>query len=155
MSALFTRSLLQKLQIRNNFNTFKRYNSSLYYTETHETLIIDEEKKEVKIGISDYARKEIGEIVFIEAEVEIGETIEKNDIIGTIESVKASSEIFTPSCGTVIEHNDELLDTISDMDQNDLTEKTFWFIKIQTEQIEELLKNMNYDEYQNYLKYKK
>ena len=96
------------------FHTSKIVNNNILYTKSHETIQL--ENDEVKIGISDYARKEMGEIVFIENEVENEEDVESGDVITTIESVKASSEIFSPSDGVIIEENEELINNIDNIE---------------------------------------
>ena len=123
--------------------------SDIFYTKSHETLQI--ENNEVKIGISDYARNELGDIVFIEAEIEIDEKIEIDDTIATIERVKATSEILSPSDGIVSDHNNELMENINNIENVD--EKDFWFVKYKTEDIESIKKDyMKKEDYLNFVK---
>ncbi len=78
------------------------------YTDDHEWTKI--ENGEVLIGISDYAQDQLGDIVFVELP-QVGETFEKGAEFGTVESVKAVSELFLPVSGEVVAVNDELEDT--------------------------------------------
>lgn len=147
--------LLRRIFPRLNLRVYNFHNgtinkeASILYSKTHETIQIENE--EVKIGISDYARKELGEIVFIEAEVEVEEEIEEGDTITTIESVKASSEIYAQSDGIVTENNRELIQNVNEL--SSFQEEDFWFVKYKTENIEEVKsKNMNKEEYLDFVK---
>lgn len=79
--------------------------SNLKFTKDHEWILV--EGNEAKIGITDYAQGELGDIVFIEVET-IGKTINKEDVFGTIEAVKTVSDLFMPVSGLVIEKNSAL-----------------------------------------------
>ncbi|MTI30711.1 glycine cleavage system protein GcvH [Xanthovirga aplysinae] len=78
---------------------------NLKYTEDHEWIRV--EGKEAYIGITDFAQKELGDIVYVEIETE-GETIEKGEVFGTVEAVKTVSDLFMPLNGEVLEVNEEL-----------------------------------------------
>ncbi|MGI6485678.1 MAG: glycine cleavage system protein GcvH [Thermoanaerobacterales bacterium] len=80
----------------------------LYYTKDHEWLKVEEGK--AYIGITDYAQKALGEIVFVELP-EIDDEFEKGEAFGVIESVKAASDIYMPVSGKVLEINEELEDS--------------------------------------------
>jgi len=80
---------------------------NLKYTNDHEWIRIEGDIAHV--GITDYAQKELGDIVFIEVETE-GETLEKGDTFGTIEAVKTVSDLYMPISGEVLEFNEELED---------------------------------------------
>ena len=104
---------------------------------------IEDNENIVKIGISDYAKETLGDIVFLEAEVEVNDTFEKNDALVTIESVKASSEVFAPFDGEVIEINEiEDVDIIKDQVESDT-----WFVKCKIENISDLNDLMRATEY--------
>lgn len=79
--------------------------AKLKYTKDHEWLKI--EGDEAYIGITDFAQKELGDIVFIEVETE-GETLETEETFGTIEAVKTVSDMFMPCPGEVLEFNEKL-----------------------------------------------
>lgn len=78
---------------------------NLYYTEKHEWVKIEDNL--VRIGITDYAQKQLRDIVYIELPEE-GKKIEKMEPISTIESVKAVSEVYSPISGEIVEVNTEL-----------------------------------------------
>jgi len=147
MNSFFSRTLIPMRNVRMFHNSVEP-KRDIFYTQSHETIQI--ENDEVKVGISDYARKELGDIVFIEADVEIEEEIEGGDTIATVESVKATSEIFSPSSGTVIEHNEELMENINELEN--MNEKEFWFVKYKTDTSETLkTEHMNKDDYLDFL----
>lgn len=78
---------------------------NLRYTEDHEWTRPEDEK--AKIGISDYAQDQLGDIVFVELP-QVGDTFEKGDEFGTVESVKAVVELYMPISGEVIALNTTL-----------------------------------------------
>ena len=81
--------------------------AELKYTKDHEWVRI--EGDEAVIGITDFAQSELGVIVFIEVETE-GESIESEDIFGSVEAVKTVSDLFMPLSGEVLSFNSELED---------------------------------------------
>jgi len=79
----------------------------LLYTEDHEYVKSTDDANVVAIGITDYAQSELGDIVFIELP-KVGATFGKRDVFGTVEAVKAVSELYSPVAGEVVEVNDRL-----------------------------------------------
>ena len=79
----------------------------LHYTEDHEYLKPSGEPGVMLIGITDYAQGELGDIVFIELP-KVGAKLKKHDVFGTIEAVKAVSELYAPVSGEVLEINTRL-----------------------------------------------
>ena len=79
----------------------------LLYTEEHEYVKPTDDENIVAIGITDYAQGELGDIVFIELP-QIGSHFGKHDVFGTVEAVKAVSELYAPVSGEVVEINDRL-----------------------------------------------
>ncbi len=78
---------------------------NLKYTKDHEWVEIDGDI--AKVGITDFAQNELGDIVFIEIETE-GETLEEGEVFGTVEAVKTVSDLFMPVAGEVLEINTDL-----------------------------------------------
>jgi len=76
--------------------------SNLLYTNDHEWVRIEEEI--AYIGITDFAQKELGDIVYVEIE-SVGETLKQNDVFGTVEAVKTVSDLFLPLDGEVLQLN--------------------------------------------------
>lgn len=79
----------------------------LQYTEDHEYVKSTNDPKIVLVGITDYAQGELGDIVYLELP-SVGATFAKHDVFGTIEAVKAVSELFSPLSGEVVEVNKRL-----------------------------------------------
>ncbi len=77
----------------------------LKYTKDHEWVKIEGDI--ATIGITEFAQKELGDIVYVEVET-IGETIEAGEVFGTVEAVKTVSDLFMPLTGEILEFNDEL-----------------------------------------------
>ncbi|MCP4869712.1 MAG: glycine cleavage system protein GcvH [Proteobacteria bacterium] len=80
----------------------------LRYTEDHEWVFLDDGT--ALIGITDHAQDQLGDIVYLGEFPDIGDEIERGDVIGVIESVKATSDIYAPLTATVVEINAELID---------------------------------------------
>ena len=80
---------------------------NLQYSKSHEW--VKKENDTIKIGLSDYAQDQLGEIVFVEVP-EVGDTFSKGDEFANVESVKAVSEIYLPVSGEIIAVNEELED---------------------------------------------
>jgi glycine cleavage system H protein len=79
----------------------------LKYTEEHEYIRQTADADVVEVGITDYAQGELGDVVFVELP-QVGDRFERMQVFGTIEAVKAVSELFSPVTGEVVAVNDEL-----------------------------------------------
>lgn len=79
--------------------------SNLKYTEDHEWVAIDGDV--ATVGITDYAQSQLGDIVYVEVET-VDETLDKQEVFGTVEAVKTVSDLFLPLTGEIIEFNDNL-----------------------------------------------
>jgi len=79
--------------------------SNLKYTKDHEWVTIDGDI--ATVGITDFAQKELGDIVYVEVEA-LDQTLDKDEIFGTVEAVKTVSDLFLPLSGEVIEFNENL-----------------------------------------------
>jgi glycine cleavage system H protein len=84
------------------------YNPNCRYQESHEWIRI--EGDEGIIGISDYAQSELNDVVYVELP-EVGEALEKGEEFGSVESVKAASELYMPASGEIVAVNSELEDS--------------------------------------------
>jgi glycine cleavage system H protein len=78
------------------------YPSDLKYTKDHEWVKIS--GSDARVGITDYAQKQLGDVVYLELP-EVGRRVNKGDVFGTIESVKAVSELYSPVSGEVTDIN--------------------------------------------------
>ena len=79
--------------------------ANLKYTKDHEWISLDGEI--ATIGITDFAQKELGDIVYVEVET-LDQTLDKDEVFGTVEAVKTVSDLFLPVAGEIIEYNDAL-----------------------------------------------
>ncbi len=88
------------------------------YTSEHEWVRLTEEKTDddrivAVVGITDFAQSELGELVYIEVET-VGEIVDKDQIFGTVEAVKTTSDLFMPLSGIVLEFNNDLSESGGD-----------------------------------------
>jgi glycine cleavage system H protein len=116
--------------------------SNLKYTKDHEWVSIDGEI--ATVGITDFAQKELGDIVYVEVET-LDQTLAKDDVFGTVEAVKAVSDLFLPLSGEIIEFNDDL-ESNPDTVNGDPYGKG-WMVKVKfsnASEIEDLLSSDDY-----------
>jgi len=113
----------------------------VFYTEDHEWAKADGDT--VVVGISDYAQDQLGDIVFIELP-EVGDSFEAGDEFGTLESVKAVSELYIPVGGEIIEVNEELNDSPELVNENPYGA---WIIKIKSTDSNEIKKLLDHSAY--------
>ena len=118
--------------------------SELKYTRDHEWIGIDGDI--ATIGITDFAQGELGDIVYVEVET-VDETLDKEEIFGTVEAVKTVSDLFLPLSGEVIEFNENLESEPEKVNSDPYGEG--WMIKIRMtnlEEIDQLLDDKAYKE---------
>ena len=116
--------------------------SELKYTKDHEWIRIEGET--ITIGITDFAQSELGDIVYVEVET-LDETLEIEEIFGTVEAVKTVSDLFIPVSGEIIEFNDSLEDEPEKVNSDPYVEG--WMIKIKCSDISQLDDLLSADEY--------
>ena len=114
---------------------------TIRYTEDHEWAAVDGDT--VRIGVSDYAQDQLGDIVYVEMP-EVGDAFEKGDEFGTLESVKAVSELYLPMGGEVVAVNDALLETPELINQEPYGS---WIIEIRPADSGEYDELMNAEDY--------
>ena len=119
----------------------------LKYTKDHEWVKIDGEI--ATIGITDFAQQELGDIVYIEIE-SIGETLDAEEVFGTVEAVKTVSDLFMPLSGEVLEFNADLEDTPESV--NDDPYKSGWMIKVKIEDPSQISDLLDFDAYKQLIK---
>lgn len=118
----------------------------LLYTE--EDLWVDKEGDQVKIGITDFAQDELGEIVFVELP-EVGDELEIGEPLGSVESVKTVSELNAPISGTVVEVNEALEDSPEMVNASPYEEA--WMVVVELSDESELNDLLSNDEYKDLL----
>ena len=115
---------------------------NLKYTKDHEWVRV--EGDEAYIGITDFAQRELGDIVYVEVET-VDEEIDEGEVFGTVEAVKTVSDLFMPVGGTVLEFNESLEDAPESVNE-DPYEKG-WMIKLKLSDPSSVDKLMSADEY--------
>jgi glycine cleavage system H protein len=120
---------------------------NLKYSSTHEW--VESEGAVAKIGITDYAQSELGEIVFVELP-RVGSRCDKGDVLGTIESYKTVSDLMCPVSGEVVEVNSTLAD--SPQFVNESPYEQGWLIKLKLSDPSELDGLMSVEQYEGVLK---
>jgi glycine cleavage system H protein len=116
------------------------------YAKSHEYVHVEGETG--TIGISDYAQKELGDVVFVELP-QVGTQLEAGDELGSIESVKAVSELFSPVSGEVVEVNEALTEKPELVNTDPYGDG--WMIRIKVSDATELDELMPADEYEEYI----
>ena len=116
------------------------------YTKDHEWAKVTGDT--IKIGISDYAQDQMGDIVFVEMP-DVGDTFEEGDEFGTLESVKAVSELYIPIGGEVVAINEELEDTPELLNQDPYGG---WRVEIKPKDVQEIEQLLDRDTYLGVLK---
>ncbi len=114
------------------------------YADTHE--YVSEEKGFLKIGVSEFAIDQLGDIVFVEL-AEQGSTLEKGETFGTIESVKAVEEVYLPFSGEIVSVNENVIDN-PELLQNDPVGEG-WLVLLKPESKISISDLMTSEEYQS------
>lgn len=107
--------------------------SNLKYTKDHEWVAVDGDV--ATVGITDFAQGELGDIVYVEVET-LDETLEKDEVFGTVEAVKTVSDLFMPLSGEIIEFNEALESEPEKVNSDPYGEG--WMIKIKLSNPDEL-----------------
>ena len=123
------------------------YPSDYLYSREHEWVRVEGDV--CVLGITEFAQQELGEVVFVELP-EVGQVFDAGDELGTIESVKAVAEVYTPVAGEVIEVNDAVVDDPELLNEDPHHEG--WLIKIRFSSAADLKQLMNAEQYEEYAK---
>lgn len=115
----------------------------LKYTKDHEWLSLDGDV--ATVGVTDFAQSELGDIVYVEVET-LDETLEKEEVFGTVEAVKTVSDLFMPISGEIIEFNEKLETNPEVVNEDPYGEG--WMIKIRVSDENELNELLSADEYE-------
>ena len=121
------------------------YPEDLHYTKDHEWIRVQGETG--TIGITEFAQSELGDVVFVELP-EPGDVFDADDEIGTIESVKAVAEIYTPVSGQVVEVNEELHDRPEIVNQD--PHERGWLVRLRLSKPDETSTLMSAHDYQQF-----
>ncbi|TDQ32272.1 glycine cleavage system protein GcvH [Zeaxanthinibacter enoshimensis] len=116
--------------------------SELKYTKDHEWIRIEGDV--ATVGITDFAQGELGDIVYVEVET-LDETLDQEEVFGTVEAVKTVSDLFLPLSGTIVEFNEALEDEPEKVNSDPYGEG--WMIKVKISDSSEVDGLMSADEY--------
>ena len=123
------------------------YPSELRYTRDHEWVRIEGDT--CTLGITDFAQKELGEVVYVELP-EVGHLFDAHDELGTIESVKAVAEVYTPVAGEIVEINESLKDDPQLVNEDPHADG--WLVKIKYSDSSDFDELMNAEDYEVFTK---
>ncbi len=123
------------------------YPSDCRYTREHEWVRIEGDT--CTLGITDFAQKELGEVVYVELP-EVGHLFDAHDELGTIESVKAVAEVYTPVAGEIVEINEALKDDPQLVNEDPHADG--WLVKIKYSDSSDFDELMNVEEYEAFTK---
>ena len=111
------------------------YPSDLKYSKEHEWVRVHDDGT-AEVGITYHAQSELGDIVYVELESDIGDVVDQDDVFGTVEAVKTTSDLFMPVGGEILEFNESLEDDPEKVNKSPYDEG--WMIKIKISDESEL-----------------
>jgi glycine cleavage system H protein len=117
------------------------------YTKEHEWVKVDGDT--IIVGITDFAQRELGDIVYVEVDTE-GEELDQEEVFGTIEAVKTVSDLFVPVAGEILEFNETLEDEPELINKDPYNEG--WIVKIKLKNASDLEALLDADAYKKYIK---
>lgn len=118
--------------------------TNLKYTKDHEWVSIDGDV--ATVGITDFAQKELGDIVYVEVDT-LDQTLAKDEVFGTVEAVKTVSDLFLPLSGEIIEFNEEL-EANPELVNSD-PYGAAWMVKVKISDASEIDTLLSSDDYKN------
>ena len=130
------------------FRGFRTFAVVTKFTKEHEWIKYDDQSKEATFGITDYAQKELGDIVFIDLPFK-GDTFNAGEAIGAVESVKTSAQIYIPAGAEIIENNSAVQDNPAVVNQDPLGEG--WISKVKVTDDANLQNLMSEEDYKKYV----
>ncbi len=116
----------------------------LKYTKDHEWVRIDGDI--ATVGVTDFAQGELGDIVYVEVET-VGETLDREEVFGTVEAVKTVSDLFLPLSGEILEFNENLESTPENVNSDPYGDG--WMVKIKMSNKEEVSELLSADDYKD------
>ena len=116
--------------------------SNLKYTNEHEWIKVENDI--ATVGITDFAQSELGDIVFLELP-NVGDVFDKNDVFGTVESVKTLADLYLPVSGKIVDVNNSLEDVPESINEDPYDKG--WIVKIQLKDSKEVELLLSYNDY--------
>jgi glycine cleavage system H protein len=121
-----------------------KFPEDLHYSKSHEWVRIDGDI--ATVGITEHAQKELGEIVYLELP-EVGHMFDSGQEFGTVESVKAVSELFTPVAGEVTEVNKQAIEDPAAVNEDSYGDGWLVKLKLSTDDVSDLMDSAGYEKY--------
>jgi glycine cleavage system H protein len=119
----------------------------LYYTKEHEWMKIENEK--CRVGITDYAQKTLHEVVYVDLP-SLRRNLAQNESFGTVESVKAVSEVYSPISGEIIERNEKLVNSPEIVNEDPYG--AGWIVVVKSSRLDDELKDLlNHADYAKFI----
>jgi len=118
--------------------------ANLKYTKDHEWVSLEGDI--ATVGITDFAQKELGDIVYVEVET-LDQTLEKDEVFGTVEAVKTVSDLFLPLAGEIVEFNESLETTPEKVNADPYGEG--WMVKVKVADIADFDSLLDSEAYKN------
>ena len=115
---------------------------NLKYTKDHEWVSV--EGNIATVGITDFAQSELGDIVYVEVDT-LDETLNKDEVFGTVEAVKTVSDLFLPMSGKIVEFNESLSDAPESINESPYEQG--WIIKVEVSNPDEINELLNSNDY--------
>jgi glycine cleavage system H protein len=129
--------------------SIRYFSSTLKYTKNHEWIEDRQQGEDLKIGITKFAKKELGDITYIEVDnITMGDVYEKGQNLCNIESVKSTSDIMMPISGEIVEINTELTDNPSIISEE--KDEDGWIVKCKPNNLADFNQLMSEEEYNEY-----
>ncbi len=116
--------------------------TNLKYTKDHEWVLVEGDV--ATVGITDFAQKELGDIVYVEVET-LDQTLSKDEVFGTVEAVKTVSDLFLPLSGEIFEFNESLETTPENVNTDPYGEG--WMIKVKVSDLSEMDQLLSSEDY--------
>jgi len=118
--------------------------ANLKYTKDHEWISLEGDV--ATVGITDFAQKELGDIVYVEVET-LDQTLDKDEVFGTVEAVKTVSDLFLPLAGEIIEFNESLETAPEKVNSDPYGEG--WMVKVKVSDVSEFENLLDSEAYKN------
>lgn len=118
--------------------------ANLKYTKDHEWISLDGDV--ATVGITDFAQKELGDIVYVEVET-LDQTLDKDEVFGTVEAVKTVSDLFLPLAGEIIEFNESLETSPEKVNSDPYGEG--WMVKVKVSDVSDFENLLDSEAYKN------
>ncbi|WP_296144278.1 glycine cleavage system protein GcvH [uncultured Flavobacterium sp.] len=118
--------------------------ANLKYTKDHEWISLEGDV--ATVGITDFAQKELGDIVYVEVET-LDQTLDKDEVFGTVEAVKTVSDLFLPLAGEIVEFNESLETSPEKVNSDPYGEG--WMVKVKVSDVSEFENLLDSEAYKN------